>query len=252
MYVRLAFSVAAHLEPEILLVDEVLSVGDADFQKKCLGKMGEVAGEGRTVLFVSHNMGAVSKLCESAILLRNGLLVEWGPTADTIDKYLNEGIIHTRRVDLTDWPFRTGSGDAQFVNVSVMNSFGELADKFFIGDSLCVQFEIQSSRSIEKLRIAVEARDTSGLPIFLAADVDGNFRFDNIGKSEIVEMVLHDLRLYPDTYYLSLWMADVGYQTFDRVEDCIKFDVVQGGDLVMRRLPRSQAVIYTTPVWKRL
>ncbi len=89
MYVRLAFAVAAHLEPEILIVDEVLAVGDASFQKKCLGKMGNVAKKGRTVLFVSHNMGAVKSLCKSAILLAAGQITTTGETEAIIDSYLN-------------------------------------------------------------------------------------------------------------------------------------------------------------------
>lgn len=90
MYVRLAFAVAAHLEPEILIIDEVLAVGDAEFQKKCLGKMKDVAGEGRTVIFVSHNMGAVSTLCNRAVILKNGMLTYTGNVKDAIDVYLNE------------------------------------------------------------------------------------------------------------------------------------------------------------------
>jgi lipopolysaccharide transport system ATP-binding protein len=90
MYMRLAFAVAAHLEPEILIVDEVLAVGDAQFQKKCLGKMGEVARGGRTVLFVSHDMGAVQSLCGFAVQLRAGRVVEQGPTAAVINAYLQE------------------------------------------------------------------------------------------------------------------------------------------------------------------
>jgi lipopolysaccharide transport system ATP-binding protein len=92
MYVRLAFGVAAHLESEILIIDEVLAVGDAEFQKKCLGKMGDVAkGEGRTVLFVSHNMVAVQKLCSNVIMLKNGIVLIHGETSDIIANYLNEG-----------------------------------------------------------------------------------------------------------------------------------------------------------------
>ncbi|OPX94106.1 MAG: Teichoic acids export ATP-binding protein TagH [Syntrophorhabdus sp. PtaB.Bin027] len=90
MYVRLGFSVAAHLEPEILLVDEVLAVGDASFQKKCLGKLGDVASEGRTVLFVSHNMGAIKKLCTRALLIESGNLVEDGITSEVITHYLDQ------------------------------------------------------------------------------------------------------------------------------------------------------------------
>jgi lipopolysaccharide transport system ATP-binding protein len=88
MGLRLGFAVAAHLEPEILVVDEVLAVGDAQFQKKCLGKMSEVAGEGRTVLFVSHNMGAIAQLCTSTMLLDSGSVVAFAPTAQTIDMYM--------------------------------------------------------------------------------------------------------------------------------------------------------------------
>ena len=91
MYMRLAFAVAAHLEPEILLVDEVLAVGDAEFQKKCLGKMGDVAGEGRTVLFVSHNMGAVQTVCRRALLLDHGRVKMIGPAEEVVAEYLKAG-----------------------------------------------------------------------------------------------------------------------------------------------------------------
>src|SRR5262249_48226100 len=90
MYMRLAFAVAAHLEPEILLIDEVLAVGDAAFQSKCLGKMGEVAKHGRTVVFVSHQMGAVAQLCKKAMLLKHGVVVKEGATQNVIDFYLNQ------------------------------------------------------------------------------------------------------------------------------------------------------------------
>jgi lipopolysaccharide transport system ATP-binding protein len=101
MYTRLAFAVAAHLEPEILLVDEVLAVGDAAFQKKCLGKMEDVAKEGRTVLFVSHNMTALRSLCDKAIWLDNGGIIEAGDTGRIIDSYLQKGVslVHERMWD---------------------------------------------------------------------------------------------------------------------------------------------------------
>jgi lipopolysaccharide transport system ATP-binding protein len=100
MYVRLAFAVAAHLESEILIVDEVLAVGDADFQKKCLGKMGEISkGQGRTVLFVSHNMAAISSLCPNSILLHNGKIVAKDSTPKIIDLYVNSGELETRGFD---------------------------------------------------------------------------------------------------------------------------------------------------------
>src|ERR1700726_4699321 len=95
MYVRLAFAVAAHLEPEILIVDEVLAVGDAKFQTKCLGKMRDVAGHGRTVMFVSHSMQAVSALCQDAIILHKGTLTDKGPSRQVINRYLSSGADHS-------------------------------------------------------------------------------------------------------------------------------------------------------------
>src|SRR5204863_2227017 len=111
MYVRLAFAVAAHLQPEILIVDEVLAVGDAEFQKKCLGKMREVSsGEGRTVLFVSHNMAAVTALCKRAILLERGRLVADGESGAVVEKYLVPSTATLSGVyDLRDTPARSGS-----------------------------------------------------------------------------------------------------------------------------------------------
>lgn len=112
MYVRLAFAVAAHLDPEILIIDEVLAVGDAEFQKKCMGKMQEVAGEGRTVIFVSHNMGAISNLCTRCIYLKNGQLVQQGNTKEIIDLYLSDNIIKSTK--LGDILIRQGNGNVKF------------------------------------------------------------------------------------------------------------------------------------------
>jgi lipopolysaccharide transport system ATP-binding protein len=119
MYVRLAFAVAAHLEPEILIVDEVLAVGDAQFQKKCLGKMGEVRNEGRTVLFVSHNMSAIKTLCSRSILLKEGKMVYDGDVYDSVHKYLEYG---SRATDLKSW----NSGQAPCLSSSKLLEVGLL------------------------------------------------------------------------------------------------------------------------------
>ena len=123
MHVRLGFAVAAHLEPEILIVDEVLAVGDAAFQKKCLGKMGDAAKEGRTVLFVSHNMAAVESLCESTLLLRAGELIEYGSTHSVIESYLRLQE-HLETVDLSLRTDRTGNGQIRFTGVKFQDENG--------------------------------------------------------------------------------------------------------------------------------
>ncbi len=123
MYVRLAFAVAAHLEPEILVVDEVLAVGDIEFQKKCIGKMSDVAGCGRTVLFVSHNMAAVQRLCDRAIVLSNGEMIYDGTTNKAIDQYLAD-TRQTFAKPLIERTDRSGTGQVQVISMSLLNEQG--------------------------------------------------------------------------------------------------------------------------------
>ncbi len=126
MYVRLAFAVAAHLEPEILVVDEVLAVGDAEFQKKCLGKMKDVAGHGRTVLFVSHNMAAIQHLCDSAILLEKGTMIQKGYVQDVVAHYLSNRVhAQSVRIDLSQFD-RIGKGEWKFQEFCITNDRGEI------------------------------------------------------------------------------------------------------------------------------
>ena len=120
MYVRLAFAVAAHLQPEILVVDEVLAVGDAAFQKKCLGKMGDVAKEGRTILFVSHNMAAIQALCSRAILLEGGRLTHQGRTQDVAQRYLHS-VMSAAEIPLDQRQDRTGDGSARIVAMKIQS-----------------------------------------------------------------------------------------------------------------------------------
>ena len=129
MYVRLAFAVAAHLENEILIIDEVLAVGDSEFQKKCLGKMGEVSkGEGRTVLFVSHNISAVKILCNKTLLLKNGCIDNIGETSDVINSYLNTTpVINSVNDYIDDHSLRRGNGEVRFSEIKI-NEFDDFID----------------------------------------------------------------------------------------------------------------------------
>jgi len=161
MYVRLAFAVAAHLEPEILIVDEVLAVGDSQFQKKCLGKMGEVAKSGRTVLFVSHNMGAISALCNACVLIKNGFMDFQGATDITIQKYLNV-LSETANIPVSERKDRQGSGVLRFTDVWVENNNGERVTCLCSGDSASIvaTYESELPRNHENIRIAIALRGT--------------------------------------------------------------------------------------------
>jgi lipopolysaccharide transport system ATP-binding protein len=137
MYVRLAFAVAAHLEPEILVVDEVLAVGDAAFQKKCLGKMGNVATEGRTVLFVSHNMGSIQHLCKKSIYLERGSILRAGNTTKVIETYLSS-LNKVNNQCLADIKDRKGNGKVRIVKAYFMRTNGDNATDVLSGDNICL------------------------------------------------------------------------------------------------------------------
>jgi lipopolysaccharide transport system ATP-binding protein len=165
MYVRLAFAVAAHLEPEILVIDEVLAVGDVDFQRKCLGKMDEVSRrEGRTVFFVSHNLGAVQSLCTRVIMLRDGRLAKAGKTRDVVEQYL-EAAVGQDRLPLADRKDRTGDGTARFRSISIAN-----ADENKVISTGCkVRFliEYNSPVPLRNAKFLVGIYDMGGCRIFL-------------------------------------------------------------------------------------
>jgi lipopolysaccharide transport system ATP-binding protein len=161
MYVRLAFAVAAHLEPEILIVDEVLAVGDAQFQKKCLGKMGDVAKEGRTVLFVSHNLQSISELCNKTFLLDRGMVINRGKTEDVINNYVNIGTnMHMAKRDLRDPGIRAmGISNPmsmfKWIDISIVNSAGECVSEILFGEPFEIIFSGYSSEDCEHVLIGL-------------------------------------------------------------------------------------------------
>jgi lipopolysaccharide transport system ATP-binding protein len=158
MYVRLAFAVAAHLEPEILIVDEVLAVGDAEFQKKCLGKMKEVSGEGRTVLFVSHNMAAVRNLCDKAILLNKGTVTLQGSVDEVINEYLNskdtEGLS-----GIYNSP-NTGDSDVKLSKAEMIDSVGNTQNQFEINENISIKFNINCTRKVPNLYAYIAVKNS--------------------------------------------------------------------------------------------
>jgi homopolymeric O-antigen transport system ATP-binding protein len=172
MYLRLAFAVAAHLEPEILVVDEVLAVGDAEFQRKCLGKMSDVAQEGRTVLFVSHNMSAVLRLTEEAIVLNKGKLVLRAPTATAVDYYLSSGYAQTGErtwdadeISAEAYPFCPSS-------LRVLDHNQRVMDMVRSTEPVTVEIQYALDAPITGLRVGVYLITTRGEHVFTSFDTD--------------------------------------------------------------------------------
>jgi lipopolysaccharide transport system ATP-binding protein len=178
MYLRLAFSVAAHLEPEILVVDEVLAVGDADFQRKCLGKMGDVASEGRTVLFVSHNMSAVMGLTREAIVLDQGNLVYRAPTQEAVEFYMSSGFSQTseRRWQADEIPAE--AAPFKPVALRVIDPRGHRSDTVRSIEPLTVEMAYELSDAIQGLRVGIYLQTVRGELVFVSFDTDTRDVFD--------------------------------------------------------------------------
>jgi lipopolysaccharide transport system ATP-binding protein len=173
MYVRLAFAVAAHLEPEILIVDEVLAVGDASFQKKCLGKMGDVAKEGRTVLFVSHNMAAVKALCTRAMLLDGGRITHDGNVDYVVETYLMERSEIARTGIIPDEaPRLYGTGEAKLRSVEITDDTGEPITQLYLGQSFRINVTFDVLERIPEAIIEISIATADGTQVTLSATDD--------------------------------------------------------------------------------
>jgi lipopolysaccharide transport system ATP-binding protein len=230
MYVRLAFAVAAHLDAEILIVDEVLAVGDSEFQRKCLSKMHDFASvNDRTVLFVSHNMAAVQKLCHSALLLVAGRSVLTGPVEAVIQRYLSE-ISRSEEVLLRNRRDRQGSGKIRFITVSLEDRAGEKISAFRCGANaiLCLHIDVLSTTTLQSVDLSVGIDNQFGQRVAL---LDSEMIGANIpafvpGRHR-VRFIIPRMPLIPGRYRLTLF-ASIGGEPADWIKDACTLDVEAG------------------------
>ena len=230
MYVRLAFAVAAHLEPEILLVDEVLAVGDIAFQKKCMGKMGDVARQGRTIVLVSHNMAAINALASRVVMLKGGQVAFEGPTGEATGRYYAESLDQIQRGgSLADLP-RQGNGKAQFTSVSVqpLDAGGEPIEIAYPGCNLSIEFAIECRESIGESNASVIICDQNGFRVIDTHTAQkGKYVRLNAGQKAKVSLLLHDVLLRPGQYLVGLWLGRVGMEITDYIEHAAGFTVME-------------------------
>ena len=241
MYVRLAFAVAAHLEPEVLIVDEVLAVGDAEFQKKCLGKMEDVAGHGRTVLFVSHNMAAVTSLCSRAVLLDSGSVVESGPTREVIGAYLQRGKDASSKL-LTDRTDRTGTGAVRFVAVGLEDGDGNAITTAISGGPVTVRldYETADGRPVDRVIVGIYVRGLYGQPLFICLSRVAPNRFSSLPPRGSIRCHMPVLPLLSGAYMLDIW-CKVSEVITDFVNHASELTVSEGDFFGSGRLPPTSA-----------
>ncbi len=234
MYMRLAFAVAAHLEPEILIVDEVLAVGDIEFQKKCLGKMQDMSqSQGRTVLFVSHNMDTIQRLCTHCLLLEQGKLVMQGDPASTILQYIshNSSLAQPKQWIDVSTVRRTGTGEARFVAIQY-SSLNEIVSFHPYTDGpLEFLLAIESDSNITVASFAVTIYNKSGTKLVDANICTTGEIIDLKTGRNIVRLRIEELHLNPEIYILGLWLnrksISIGYDPpLDYIESACEIEVV--------------------------
>jgi ABC-type polysaccharide/polyol phosphate transport system ATPase subunit len=245
MYTRLAFAVAAHLEPEVLIVDEVLAVGDAAFQRKCLGRMQDVSHGGRTVLFVSHNMDAMRRLCTRCLLLEAGRLVAIGPTEDIVARYLADGASSEgpeQWIDLSD-ARRTGTQEAHFERVRYSSGASALAGHAYSEGPLDIEVAIQSDapRTVESAAVTITSPGGTKL---VNADIIALGETLQLARGRThVRFTLEALHLAPGLYLASLWLAHGVGATFDYIETAFAFEIVPTPDPSLGVTPSANGLV---------
>ena len=230
MYVRLAFSVAAHMEPDILLVDEVLAVGDAEFQRKCLGKMEEITRkDGRTILFVSHNMVAIEKLCVKTMLISGGKISFFGETDRAIRQYNNDVLNHADNMDVSSRKRKKGNLNARFDRVIFYDSSEKQIRQTLNGVPLIIDL-LYSSKNLERLddvKFAIAFKNLNGQEMFVCStDVTHPGKF-NLPKDGKIRCTIPDFPLSRGSYLLTIAMY-ANKQLEDFVEEAAKIDVENG------------------------
>jgi lipopolysaccharide transport system ATP-binding protein len=240
MYMRLAFSVAAHLEPEILLVDEVLAVGDVAFQNKCLNKMDNIANQGRTILFVSHNLTAIGKLCPKSILLNNGKIDQINQSKLSINKYL-ESLSNATN----NFIERIGTQRAKITHITILNKDDIASSILSMGDTVKIIISGETTSKQLEFTVAIQLVSMDGSIILYGADLftpikpqsDLTFSFS---------VKIQELLVMPGEYYFNFWIGKSGIEEFDYIKYATKITVFQGDQLpVSYSVDQSLGLIFS-------
>ena len=228
MYVRLGFAIAINIDPEILLVDEILAVGDAAFQQKCMEKFADYRRAGKTVVIVSHAMGSMRSMCDHAAWLRKGHLVEVGTTEKTVDDYIDATHVE-RPVEVAADPNRWGSGEAVITDVELINAAGARTSRFRTGEKFTVKMDFEFRERIDKPVFGLAITTLDGVYLWAFHSRDGEFVPDSVQGKGSVEMSVPALMLQPGTFEVTASIVDYSTtHTFDFLRNCTRFDVDLG------------------------
>ena len=232
MYMRLGFAVAAHLEADTLLLDEVFAVGDEEFQRKCFGKISEFKQRGGTIVFVSHDAGAVERLCERAVLLRNGEVDLDGPTHDSLARYhallAAERDPDERLAGLSEW----GSGEARIVEARVEGDGGDPRAQFLAGEPLTAVLRVVCDRPLPPPRLSYELRDDAGQLLAAGTQDTAELGWDEAPGETVYRLEVDELPLSDGRFHLRFGLVDAaGRHLYHWLDDAVAFVVYPGEDV---------------------
>jgi ABC-2 type transport system ATP-binding protein len=231
MYMRLGFAIAAHIDADLLLLDEVFAVGDEQFQRKCFGKIFEFKHQGGTIVFVSHDASAVERLCDRAILLREGRVEFDGPTHDAIVRYrqllAGEHDPAERGAGLNEW----GSGEARIDDVRLLGPDGEVRAQFLAGEPLSLRLRVAAERPLPPPRLSLEVRDASGLLVAGAGKSTAELGWDDDTTGLTARFDVPELPLADGRFHVRLGLADAtGERLYHWLDDAVSFVVYPAGE----------------------
>jgi ABC-type polysaccharide/polyol phosphate transport system ATPase subunit len=231
MYMRLGFAIAAHIDADVLLLDEVFAVGDEQFQRKCFGKIFEFKQRGGTIVFVSHDAAAVERLCDRAILLRQGHVEFDGPTHDAIVRYRRllaaDRDPDERGAGLKEW----GTGEARIEDVALLGPGGELRTQFLAGEPMVLRLRVAAERPIQPPRLSYELRDESGLLLAGGAQPTEELGWDDGTTTLTVRFEVEQLPLADGRFHVRLGLTDAtGDRLYHWLDDALVFVVYPAGD----------------------
>ncbi len=254
MYVRLAFAVAAHLEPEILVVDEVLAVGDAAFQQKCLGKMGAVAKGGRTVLFVSHNMAAVAKLCTKAVLLESGSVAAYGPVNKVTEQYLSSGNVEegTGPVQIMSIPYENKKTGFTVEEIKVTDLEGMEIANLCTRDRIKIRIQYKADKIITSPGVVIQFKTNLGVEVFRLSNMPiSGYSVAELKGAGFFELIIKELPLLGGLYMVDIGLTRENVEWHFNIENAIQLNVeptdVYGSGLA---LDTSRGLIAVAHEWK--
>jgi lipopolysaccharide transport system ATP-binding protein len=243
MYVRLAFAVAAHLEPEILIVDEVLAVGDAEFQKKALGKMKDVSSnDGRTVLFVSHNMGAIASLCNKGIVMSNGTLAYVGNVVKALEYYLKEGN------QVSDALYKNQSPKpTDILSIRILNSKNEITNNFHFEDSIVIEFVVQAEEKYKNAVLGFRIKDQTERNVFTSQVELSSFNY-NPGIFTI-KALIPGRTLVPNQYIPIVALHVPNVELVSYLDNHVMFEIEETGTDFFQYAGNDYGCVFVNCKW---